>query len=207
MLTKIDVQLDDIFDDILDEGLKAIGDMPMHLVKDDLPFRLATTYPQGSYHRMGTYSDYKQEGVNSNILDVVEQNDKWLIYTNLQYQYATNLRVFYNEKKNAHPSYVKLLDRIKSNRNITNEKAECIFSYKSPQLDTHSHVDKYPPEVFHLILKSNDANLFYYGDDLQYCTNVKEKELWMLEPQKLHRVVNLSNDKTVLHMIINFLKD
>lgn len=203
MVTKIDIDIDDIFEDLQNEGLKAIYDMPSHLIKDDLPFRIATTYPVGSYHRMGTYSDYKEKGVNSNILDVVEKNNKWLIYTNLQYQYATNLRVFYNEKKDPHPSYLKLLDRM--NMNI--EKSECIFSYKSPKLDTHSHVDKYPPEAFHLILKSNDKNLFYYGDELQYCKNVKEKEIWLLKPQNLHRVVNLSENETALHMIINRMKD
>ena len=36
MVTKIDIDIDDIFEDLKNEGLKAIDDMPSHLIKEDL---------------------------------------------------------------------------------------------------------------------------------------------------------------------------
>ncbi len=212
---KIDCHFLDLYDEIMDELNPYISIMNYYRDtrwQQEPICRIQTPYPMASEHRarISNPQFYTPEKNG-----MTEETTDFIAYTIRNVWSKPNSMIFMKSKfeKPVAPVIKTLIRRIRkevNNHELT--KIEMCLAWKSPKFLLKQHKDKIQDWQksavrYHFILKSNNKNCMYSGDDPNNMNEYKMKkgEVWVLDTAEFHKACNHHKTKDALHFIIDFI--
>ena len=212
---KIDCHFLDLYDEIMDELNPYISIMNYYRDtrwQQEPICRIMTPYPMASEHRARTSNPQFYTPEKNGM---TEETTDFIAYT-IRYVWSKpNSMIFMKSKFEKPVAHVfkSLIQRIRNevNNNELTQIEMCLV-WKSPQFLLKHHKDKVhdwqkSAVRYHFILKSNDENCMYSGDDPNNMIEYKMKvgEVWALDTAEFHKACNNSKTEDSLHFIIDFI--